>query len=133
MDTNQFDTFFTTSQLQILKIILPFFPPPLRKDMAIFIKMQELSYTLQYFKVHPEWMPDEPAPSEGTDLMDAILPYCTEEQKSEISRMRQTYEQFGQMQEMMEMVQMLQELFPGGMNPQDMDYSQLSELLGGLH
>ena len=47
-----FDTLFTNNQIQIMKILLPCFDRPMQKYLAIYIKYQELQYTLSYFRNH---------------------------------------------------------------------------------
>ena len=44
-----FDTLFTNNHIQVYKILLPYFEPPMQKQLAVFIKYMEFRYTLSYF------------------------------------------------------------------------------------
>ena len=46
-----FDMLFTTNQIQIMKTLLPCFDRPMQKYLAIYIKYQELQYTLEKIKL----------------------------------------------------------------------------------
>ena len=45
-----FDTLYTTNHMKILKILLPYLESEHQKKLAIFIKWQELIFTLNFFK-----------------------------------------------------------------------------------
>lgn len=47
-----FDTLYTTNHIQMLKILLSYFPENSRNQLAIFIKFQEFQYTMEYVKNH---------------------------------------------------------------------------------
>ena len=46
-----FDTLFTSNRIQILKILAYYMDPRLLKGLAVYIKMSELQYTLQFVAV----------------------------------------------------------------------------------
>ena len=48
-----FDMLFTTNQLQLMKVLLPCLSPSMQKYFAIYIKYQELQYTISYFRGLP--------------------------------------------------------------------------------
>ena len=45
-----FDTLYTTNHMKILKLLLPYLEPEHQKKLAIFIKWQELMFTMNFFK-----------------------------------------------------------------------------------
>lgn len=47
-----FDTLYTTNHIQMLKILLSYFPEYSRNQLALFIKFQEFQYTLEYTRKH---------------------------------------------------------------------------------
>lgn len=111
-----FDALFTNNQIQKLKILLPCLDRPMQRNLAIYIKYLELQYTMTLFQKRPGSIASS-LPRSSIDpggLCDAILPYCTEAEKSSLTSLRNIIQTFSQYKEMMEMVQMMQELFPQG-------------------
>ena len=45
-----FDVLTTPSHLYTLKLLLPYTPPSMQHFFAIYIKLQELTYTFQHFQ-----------------------------------------------------------------------------------
>ena len=45
-----FDTLYTTNHMKILKLLLPYLEQEHQKKLAVFIKWQELLFTLNFFK-----------------------------------------------------------------------------------
>lgn len=134
MDHSAFDNQFTTGQLQMLKVLLPCFPPTARKSLTVFIKFQEFKYTLDILNQgtpellsHPEDPLDPHSP-----VLDQLYPFCDTDQKEKINSIRQMKSQMEQMQEMMEMAQMMQDLFPQGDGEEGIDFSQLANMLQGI-
>ena len=41
-----FDTLYTTNQIQILKILLPYCAPDIQRNLAVMIRFLELQYTI---------------------------------------------------------------------------------------
>lgn len=126
MERSAFDALFTTERLQILKVLLPCLPPDRQGGLAVYIKMQELFYTMDLVRNSPHRLRDAlgPAPT-GETLFEQILPFCSPSQRDQIRQFQQMSQQMDSMREMMEMVQMMQSMFPEGMNPEDMDISQM--------
>jgi len=114
-----FDTLFTTNQIQMLKILMPYFDRSMQKNLAIYIKYLELQYTLGFFKKHPTAsIPLKQEPSfDIPKLCSEVMPYCGPKEKARMESMRNMYQTFENYKEMMEMVQMMQEIFPEGENP----------------
>lgn len=126
MERSAFDALFTTDRLQILKVLLPCLPPGRQGGLAVYIKMQELFRTLDIVRNHSHLLQEAlgPIPS-GETILEQILPFCSSSQKEQIQQLRQMNRQMDSMREMMETVQMMQSLFPEGMNPEEMDLSQI--------
>ncbi len=112
-----FDTLFTTNRLKMLKILLTYLAPSSQKNLAIYIKLMELQYTIWFFKKYPYASLDSLPHEESFDAMklcDEILPLCAPAEQENIRQMRSMYQNFENMQEMMQMIQMMQEMFPEG-------------------
>lgn len=104
-----FDTLYTTNHMQMLKLLLPYLECDQQQKLAVFIKWQELLFTMNFFKQYS-------ASLYSTDfqkkkdlnlqtLLPLLSPYCNEREKSILS-------QFSQMQNMMEMYQNMSEYMP---------------------
>lgn len=126
MERSAFDALFTTDRLQILKVLLPCLPPGRQGGLAVYIKMQELFYTMDIVRNHPGRLREAlgPVPN-GDTVLEQILPFCSSSQKEQIRQFQQMNRQMDSMREMMETVQMMQSMFPEGMNPEEMDLSQI--------
>ncbi len=126
MERSAFDALFTTDRLQILKVLLPCLPPGRQGGLAVYIKMQELFHTMDIVRSHPGRLREAlgPVPN-GDTILEQILPFCSSSQKEQIRQFQQMHRQMDSMREMMETVQMMQSLFPEGMNPEEMDLSQI--------
>ena len=104
-----FDTLYTTNHMKILKLLLPYLDAEYQKKLAIFIKWQELLFTLNFFKQYSAslYSPDFKK-KEKLDLnvlLPLLTPYCNETEKIIIS-------QFSKMQNMMHMMEEMQQYMP---------------------
>ena len=127
-----FDTLFTTNRIQILKILAYYMDPHLLKGLAVYIKLMELQYTLQLYRMHPDTILGT-FPRSGQyiteELCDDLMPLCNADQKKSLQQITQMVKNMNNFQEMMEMVQMMQDLFPDGFSDMSgMDLSMLSGL-----
>ena len=107
-----FDVLFTSNQIQIMKILLPCFAPSTQKYLAIYIKYQELQYTISYFhehSVHASSLSSNKSES-FLKLLPALLPYCTDSQKKMIQQFEQMLSSMETYREMMEMMQTMQSM-----------------------
>jgi len=130
METTTFDSFFTSGQLQMCKVLFPLLPPQLRGQFAIFIKLQELRNAVNYVKLHPQGsFQGLQSPRGSEELISSILPYCDDEQKETLQHFHQSLQQMEQFKDMMDMVSTMKELFPQGMEPQNMDPSQMADMM----
>lgn len=129
-----FDTLFTNNRIQILKTLAYYMDPHLLKGLAVYIKFQELQYTLALFRKHPETaLHSQPLPSEGGrlagELCSDLMPLCDETQKASLRQISQMLDNITNVQEMMEMAKSMQDLFPEGFpDPSGMDPSMFSGL-----
>ncbi len=135
-----FDSLFTTSRIQMLKILLPRLAPRQQSGFAVYIKLLELQYAFSLLRSHPgmrlmgsgkQLSADffHGDNSDTLELLDEMLPFSGPEEHARIENIKNMIVNLKKMQEMMEMIQMLQELFPEGMggdNPMDM-FSGMSD------
>ncbi len=117
-----FDSLFTTNQIQIFKIMLSYMNPSLQKNLAIYIKLMELQYTLSFFQKYPHAAASQCVTETSLNsgrFYDEILPFCDHSQRKKIKQLKQTMQSLESMQEMMAMLEMMKELFPQGSGTQD--------------
>ena len=104
-----FDTLYTTNHMKILKLLLPYLEPDYQKKLAIFIKWQELSFTLNFFKEYSVSLYSADFSKKKAldlkELLPMLIPYCNEKEKKLIS-------QFSQIQNIMQMMEGFQEYMP---------------------
>ena len=126
-----FDSLFTTNRIQMMKALLPYLKPEQQGALAVCIKAMELNYTLSFIKNHPHILPSRlPGKNDTSKLWDEILPFCGPEERSQVENMKNMMQNMKQMQEMMETMQMMQEMFPEGMDMENMDLSSIMEMMG---
>ena len=129
-----FDTLFTNNRIQILKTLAYYIDPHLLKGLAVYIKFQELQYTLALFRKHPETaLHSISLPSNGSslagELCSDLMPLCDEAQKASLQQVTQMLDNIHNFQEMMDVAKSMQELFPEGFSdPDGFDPSMLSGL-----
>ncbi|MBO5092863.1 MAG: hypothetical protein J6C33_00725 [Lachnospiraceae bacterium] len=107
-----FDTLFTNNQIQIMKVLLPCFDRPMQKYLAIYIKYQELQYTLSYFKNHPYHIcsASEDSKTQLRTILPALLPYCNDSQKQIVKQLEQVFSSLETYQEMMDMMELMKDM-----------------------
>ena len=126
-----FDSLFTTNRIQMMKVLLPYLEPAQQGALAVCIKVMELNYTLSFFRDHSHAAPFvAPKQSDPSMLWDEILPFCGPEERSQVENMKNMMQNMSKMQEMMDMMQMMQEMFPDGLDPENMDLSSIMEMMG---
>ena len=104
-----FDALYTTNQIQIMKILLPYCSPDSRRGLAVMIKFMEFDYTLRLTRSHPESFRDEAVPFSLSDICDKIKNYCP-------PQVRSMLEQFQSIQNAMQMYEEMKQymdLFQG--------------------
>ena len=122
----EFDSFFSTRQLKLMKLFLPYIAPALRRKLMIYIKYREWQITIQYLRrplLFSELQENPPNVflSEKTEDL-SLEKFCSLTEPYLDEKGRNNLKQFKEMQENMEMFQQMQEMMGsmGGMEP-DMD------------
>ena len=104
-----FDTLYTTNHMKILKLLIPYLETEYQKKLAVFIKLQELMFTLNFFRQYSAslYSPDfkQGKKMDLNTLIPLLIPYCNEAEKNIIS-------QFSQIQNMMNMMEQMQVYMP---------------------
>lgn len=116
-----FDTLFTNNHIQIYKILLPYFEPPMQKHIAIYIKYMELQHTLSYFRLHPYAVMPKEEHTETVQICREILPFCSSSEKESMEKIIEMFSNLKNAQEMMETINMMKEIFPEGFSFGDGD------------
>ncbi len=122
-----FDTLFTTNHIQMLKILMPYLEPPMRRQMAVYIKYLELRYALSYF--------DSPShelygcaggygspfggagslPKEEfniSKLCSELLPYCTNDEKQKVEQISGLFRSMEMYKEMSQTLELMKDFMP---------------------
>ena len=104
-----FDTLYTTNHMKILKLLLPYLEPEHQKKLAIFIKWQELMFTLNFLKQYSASLYNSDFTQKKkldlNVLLPLLTPYCSQSEKATLSG-------FLQMQNMMHMMEEIQQYMP---------------------
>lgn len=135
-----FDTLFTTNHMRICKILLPHMDRNMQKVFSIYIKLSELSYTITYFKHHPNAdMHTDSNVDSFIKICEEIMPYSTAEEKDKLSKISSLFGQIKNIQEMYEMYQMFSDMMPdssamstSGSNPEAENTSFDTQLLAEM-
>ncbi|MCI6811738.1 MAG: hypothetical protein MSS92_10640 [Lachnospiraceae bacterium] len=94
-----FDTLYTTNHMQMLKLLFPYLDIESRHKLAMFIKWQELLYTMNFTRQYSGLCRKTNYPGKKeldiSALLPLLSPYCSEQEKNMLS-------QFSQMQNMMQ-------------------------------
>lgn len=113
-----FDALYTTNQIQLFKILIPYMAPSMQKNLVIYIKYMEFQYTLTLFQKHPyaafsgNTITVKP---DTNQLFDEIIPFLDLDQRGKILQMKNMMQSMEQMKEMMSMMEMMKDMFPEGM------------------
>ena len=128
-----FDRLLTTNRIQMMKIFLSYLPPEQQGGLAVYIKLSELQYALQFVRQFPgrplflenrtilSWssLLDGSLLEQNQDgvleLLDELLPFSGPRERSYIQNLKNLLTSFSRMREMMSMMDMMKELFPDGM------------------
>lgn len=115
-----FDTLFTTNHLQMFKILLPYLSCTLQAQLAVYIKYEELVYTVHYLTKHKNAIFEETNSMDIDALVESLKPYCSFVEKSALENIKNMIANLKNAKEMMDMLTMIKEMFPEGM-PFSMD------------
>ena len=134
-----FDSLFTTNHIQMLKLLVGYMDASIQGKLAVYIKFQELFYTLKLITEHPT-ISLAPFSEENSNpipsLLDNILPFCTPEEKNKIQNLRNMFQSMENMKEMMQMIELLQEISPelftgDNQGTDSFDFSQMMGMFQG--
>lgn len=128
-----FDRLLTTNRLQMMKIFLSYLPPEQQGGLAVYIKLSELQYAMQFVRQFPgrpllsgnrtflslnsllDGSLLEQNQDEVLELLDELLPFSGPRERSYIQNLKNLLTSFSRMREMMAMMDMMKEFFPDGM------------------
>lgn len=116
---NVFDTLFSTNHLQMYKILLPYLPPKLQIQLAVYIKYEELTYTVSFLSGHQNGIFTGKQMPDIDSLSNELSPYCSFSEKNKLNRIKELVNNIKNAREMMEMLNMMKEMFPEGMSFSD--------------
>ena len=132
-----FDTLYTTNHMKILKLLIPYLESEHQKKLAVFIKWQELMFTLNFFKQYSAslYSPDfkQSKKLDLNNLISLLTPYCNESEKAIISQFSQMQNMMNMMEQMKVYLPMIQQLMssmsgdgnsPGGLNLDGMNLGE---------
>ena len=128
-----FDRLLTTNRIQMMKVFLSYLPPEQQGGLAVYIKLSELQYTMQFIRRFPgrplfteqstvlslSALLDGSLLEQNQDgvleLLDELLPFSGPKERAYIQNLKTLLTSFSRMREMMAMMDMMKELFPEGM------------------
>lgn len=111
----------------MLKILMPYFDPPMRKQLVVYIKYLELRYALSYFDSHPHELYGCAGgygyPSDGTDpfgkeefnigkICSELLPYCTNDEKQKVEQISGLFRSMEMYKEMSQTLEIMKDFMP---------------------
>ncbi len=104
-----FDTLYTTNQIQIMKILLPFCDERTRRSLVVMIKFMELQYTISFTRKHPETFREAPLPFSLNDVCERIKAYCPPQLCSMLEQFQAMQNAFAMYEEMKQMMELFQD------------------------
>lgn len=114
-----FDSLYTTNHIQMLKILLPCLPPPLQKNLALYIKFLELRYTISFLNTHPYVLSGcgfDKKNGEQEIPLDDLLPYLTPEEAENFRQLQKGMDMMKQFSKMQKNMEALKGILPEGMD-----------------
>ncbi len=120
-----FDTLYTSNQMQMLKVILPYMQIEMQQFIAIYIKLNELLITLHFSRnAKKDSGSNSTKEFNMTTVFNSISPYLSDSEKEMMSQFAQMQENMENMKQMSQMMQMMNEM---GASPESMLQNYLSE------
>lgn len=110
-----FDALYTTNQIQVLKILLPFCAPDMRRSLTVMIKFMEFQYTLSFTQAHPDSFRGESPPFSLNDLCGQLKAYCSPQLVSMLEQFQSMQNAMQMYEEMKQMMDLFQEMDADGM------------------
>lgn len=114
-----FDSLYTTNHIQMLKILLPCLPPPLQKNLALYIKFLELRYTISFLNAHPYVLSGcgfDKKYKEQEIPLDDLLPYLTPGEAENFRQLQKGMDMMKQFSKMQKNMEALKGILPEGMD-----------------
>lgn len=71
-----FDSRYTNNQIQIMKVMLPFLEPAMRRTMTVMIRFLEFQHTLKLVQSQPKYFETEALPFSLDTCLDSFKKYC---------------------------------------------------------
>lgn len=101
-----FDKLISSSDLQLMKLIIPYTPLSNQHILAIFVRFLELHRTINFFQhsqqnVHTQTF--EKSFSSPLDIVDEIRPYLSEEEKNSLDSILNVFNMMQMLQAMAKM------------------------------
>lgn len=129
-----FDTLYTTNHIQMMKILLPHLPREQQHAMAVYIKMQELQYTMTHTRPSSACLQaqekNQPITIDFGTLLPQLLPYCTTKEKKmmeQIMTLKNNMEKYKEMMNMMQMLEPMMSSDNGSFDIMNLAKNMLSE------
>lgn len=120
-----FDALYTSNQLQMLKVVLPYMQPNMQSMIALYIKLNELLIAFRFSKGAGNSYFTKPEKElDFSCLLKDLSPFMSDSEKemaNQFVSMQENMEQFKQMSEMMQMMNDM------GGSPESMLQNYLSE------
>ena len=102
-----FDALYTSNQMQMLKIVLPYMQDTIQRFIAIYIKFSELMIALRFARYATDTPFSVKKETDMTAMLKYLSPYLSDSEKEMLNRfssIQENMEQFKQMSEMMQMM-----------------------------
>lgn len=115
-----FDIKITDDNLQMMKLLLPYVPPPMQKMLGVYVKFLEMQHALDYF--HSATLDAQSFEQKRNSLftmLSEIRPYLRGKQTDMIDQLLQA-------SQMMEMFQTFQDMSSDNADPMSMMMGMLS-------
>ena len=129
-----FDTLYTTNHMKMLKLLFPYLEPEHQKLLALYIKWQELMFTLNFFKHNSSSFYLGGCPKKKTlnpdSLLPALTPYCLENEKKILSQFIHMQSMMKKMEELQQYLPMIQQLM-SSMSGENMNFGDMTGFGGG--
>lgn len=116
-----FDTLYTTNHMQMLKLLFPYLDMEQQHKLAVFIKWQELQYTMNfignYWDSCLKTKNCEKKKLDFSSLLPLLSPYCSEKEKELLSQFCHMQSMMSNVQDMLQYLPMLQEMMGAFSSP----------------
>lgn len=129
-----FDRLLTTNRIQMMKVFLSYLPPEYQGGLAVYIKLSELQYAMQFIRQFPgrplligngtvlsfSSLMDGSLLAQNQEgvleLLEELMPFSGPRERTYIQNLKNLLINISRMREMMAMMDMMKELFPDGMD-----------------